>query len=176
LARPSGKRAARKQRFRERRAREIRPARRRQLMRRAPWIAGLAVVFVGLVIGVVFYVASAKILPPTNWAPGTHPEAWPQARILDDPIPLGVQEHIMEHDRGTSAAGIIVQYNCRKYSCNDDLVVKLEEVVRRYPTRVYLAPYPHMDAKIALTTFKKREILEEFDEPRIVEFIERAPR
>ncbi len=146
-------------------------------MRKASWIAGLAVVIVGAVIGYVFLIGTPKILPPTGWSLGTHPETWPQSRILDERIPLKVQEHIMEHDRGTnSPPGIIIQYNCSKYSCGDDLVQKLEDIVREYPTRVYLAPFPKMGAKIVLTTFKKREILEEFDENRIVEFIESAPK
>ena len=174
--RPLGKRAARKLRSQDRRERETRPARRRSLLKRALWMSGIAAVLVGGIGGAVFYFATAKSLPPTNWTPGTHPESWPTASILSVPISFGVQQHIMEHDRGIDAPGIIVQYNCRKYPCDDDLVPRLEEVVRGYPSRVYLAPNPTMDAKIVLTTFKKREVLDEFDEPRIDRFIERALR
>ena len=174
--RPLGKRAARKERSRERLELETRPARRRSLLKRALWMSGIAAVLVGVVGGAVFYFATAKNLPPTNWTPGTHPETWPTARILSAPISFGVQQHIMEHDRGTEAPGIIVQYNCRKYLCDDDLVPRLEEVVRGYSSRVYLAPNPTMDAKIVLTTFKKREVLDDLDEPRIDRFIERALR
>lgn len=42
-------------------------------------------------------------------------------------------------------------HHCVNYSCDPELVEKLIEIVRGFPAYVYLAPYPTMDAKIALT-------------------------
>ena len=65
----------------------------------------------------------------------------------------------------------MVQYNCRKYQCEDDLVNRLTEIVRTYPPQVYLAPYPAMDAKIALAAPGKLLILDDLNEDKIREFI-----
>lgn len=66
---------------------------------------------------------------------------------------------------------ILIQYNCRKYQCEDDLVDRLTEIVWTCPPQVYLAPYPTMDAKIALAAPGKLLILDALDEDRIHEFI-----
>ena len=52
------KRAARRQRSRERRIQESRPARRRQLIRKMTWVTGLAVVLLGVLVGGIFYLGS----------------------------------------------------------------------------------------------------------------------
>ncbi|MCZ6615404.1 MAG: hypothetical protein O6920_06465 [Chloroflexi bacterium] len=44
-------------------------------------------------------------------------------------------------------------------------------IVESYPPQVYLAPYPGMDAKIALAAPGRLEVLDNFDEQRIREFI-----
>lgn len=77
----------------------------------------------------------------------------------------------MERQAGHERGSMLVQYNCRKYQCEDDLVDRLIEIVRAYPPQVYLAPYPTMDAKIALAAPGKLLILDALDEGRIREFI-----
>ena len=52
------KRAARRQRSRERRNQESRPSRRRQLIRKMTWATGLAVVLLGVVVGGILYAGS----------------------------------------------------------------------------------------------------------------------
>ena len=80
----------------------------------------------------------------------------------------------MERGGGHHVIGsMLVQYNCDDYQCEPDMVEKLEALVRRYPPQVYLAPFPRMDAKIALAAPGRREVLDEFDEQRIRQFIER---
>lgn len=71
--------------------------------------------------------------------------------------------HNLEH------GGILVQY-----SCDDcpELVAKLEEVVKRYPSMVILAPYPDMPQRIALTAWGRIAKLSVFDEDTIASFIE----
>ena len=62
-----------------------------------------------------------------------------------------------------------MQYNCPQ-GC-PDLIARLRGIVLRYDQSVILAPYPGMDAKIALTAWTHLDKLDEFDEKRIVRFI-----
>ena len=71
------------------------------------------------------------------------------------------------HPRGR----MLVQYNCSEYQCEPDLVETLVRIVRDFPPSVYLAPYPTMDAKIALAAPGRLLTLETLDEGRIREFI-----
>ena len=76
-------------------------------------------------------------------------------------------ERQASHERGS----MLVQYNCVQYQCEPDLVERLTEIVRDYPPYVYFAPYPTMDAKIALAAPGRLLTLEILDEDRIREFI-----
>ncbi len=99
--------------------------------------------------------------PPTS---GPHYTMLAQWGIHTDPIPNELQVHNLED------GGVMVQYNCPD-AC-PDLVAQLAGVVERYPSLVILAPYPDMDARIALTAWGRIDTFEEFDEARIVRFIE----
>jgi hypothetical protein len=66
---------------------------------------------------------------------------------------------------------MLVQYNCRTYQCEGDLVDRLTEIVEGYPSTVYLAPYPTMDAKIALAAPGRLVTLDAFEEERMRSFI-----
>ena len=77
----------------------------------------------------------------------------------------------MERAAGHERGSMLVQYNCRKYQCDDDLVDRLTEIVLTYPPQVYLAPYPTMDAKIALAAPGKLLTLDDLDEDKIRKFI-----
>lgn len=67
---------------------------------------------------------------------------------------------------------MIINYNCVKFRCPDGLVDRLTKIARGYPEFVYLAPYPEMDVRIAVTRLGKILTLEELDEARIPAFIE----
>ena len=64
--------------------------------------------------------------------------------------------------------GVVIQYNCE---C-PELVDKLRTIVRGYDKHVIVAPYPGMKSRIALTAWTRLDRFEEFDEKRIVRFIE----
>jgi hypothetical protein len=121
--------------------------------------------------GYLFYVnvVAVGVLPPTTI--DGHIEALPPARISDRPISIAVQKHILEHWNGATGAppGIIVQYNCR--DC-PDLVAKLRALVQRLPERVFLAPYPEMTPRIAVTTRGKIDTMADYDEARILRFVQ----
>jgi len=51
-------------------------------------------------------------------------------------------------------------------------MANLTAIVARYPDRVILAPYPKMDVQIAVTAWGRIDTFAEFDEHRIVRFIE----
>ena len=53
-----------------------------------------------------------------------------------------------------------------------DLVARLKAIVSSYEHQVILAPYPGMKTRIALTAWTRLDRFEEFDEKRIVRFIE----
>lgn len=124
---------------------------------------------VGVIGGLGWYASTRPNLPSTSIQ--NHIEDVPQAHITDQPIPDRIQRHMLEHADGAGEPGIIVQYNCEKYSCEPDLIAKLTELVKQYPENVYLAPNSY-DGKIILTKFGKLEILDGFDEQKIRKFIE----
>jgi len=102
--------------------------------------------------------------PPVEAAPGAH--------ILTEPMPLEIQKQMLEHADGGGPPGVIINYNCAKFGCPEGLIDRLAAVARAYPTFVYLAPYPEMDVRIAVTRLGRILVLDELDEGRIRRFIE----
>ncbi|MEE9273786.1 MAG: DUF3105 domain-containing protein [bacterium] len=98
--------------------------------------------------------------PPTS---GPHYSSRAPWGIHDRPLSKGLQLHSLED------GGVAVQYNC---SGCPELVLKLRAIVRRYRERVILAPYPTMKTRIALTAWGRIDSMEDFDEARIVRFID----
>ncbi len=127
-----------------------------------------------LVAGVVFVIAqavTARVYPPTGMQ--DHVESYPECRICPAPIPEVIQRHILEHREPGNPGdkpGILVQYNCAPCP---EVVAKLTRIVERYPRGVYLAPYPRMSPRVALTTLGKLETMDAVDEGRIVAFIQK---
>jgi hypothetical protein len=97
--------------------------------------------------------------PPTS---GPHLPYIAPWGIHTRPVPLELQVHNLED------GGVVVQYNCE---C-PELVEKLRGIVRKYDKQVLLAPYPSMKSRIALTAWTRLDRFDEFDEKRIVRFIE----
>ena len=98
--------------------------------------------------------------PPTSGPHLPYVAPW---GIHNEPIVKELQVHNLED------GGVVVQYNCPT-AC-PDLVGKLESIVKRYPDRVVLAPYPGMKSRIALTAWTRIDTFDDFDEARIVKFI-----
>ena len=105
--------------------------------------------------------ATYNSTPPTS---GPHYESLARWGVHSEPIPNELQVHNLED------GGVIVQYNCPD-GC-PDIVAQLSSVVGAYDRYVILAPYPEMDARIALTAWGRIDTLDELDEARIVRFIE----
>ena len=101
--------------------------------------------------------------PPTS---GPHLPMIAEWGVHREPITKELQVHNLED------GGVVVQYNCAAagQECQT-LIDKLAEIVRRYD-RAVLAPYPAMSHKIALTAWTRIDKLSDFDEKRIVRFIE----
>ena len=117
-----------------------------------------------------YSIATAKRLPPTSMA--DHSEEVPPSHILTAPMPLAIQKHMLEHADGKGRPGVIINYNCVKFRCPEGMINGLAQMVRAHPEYVYLAPYPEMDVKIAVTRLERILILEEIDEGRLRAFIE----
>ena len=98
--------------------------------------------------------------PPTS---GPHLNSLARWGIHEQSIPKALQIHNLED------GGVLVQYNCN--NC-DDLVSKLKDIVRRYSDKVILAPYPEMKTRIALTAWSYIDAFDQYDEQRILRFIE----
>lgn len=132
---------------------------------------GIFILIIGTIIAGIFWLGSSvKNLPPTDIQ--GHVEESPSSHILKEPMSLVIQKHMLEHADGSGPPGIVINYNCEDYECEDDLIENLESFAEKYPANVYVAPFKKMDAKIALTRYEKIEILEEFDEDKINNFIE----
>ena len=121
--------------------------------------------------------------PPTSGAHLKYVARWD---VHSQPIPKELQVHNLED------GGVIIQYNCPE-AC-PELVAKLEAIFKRYrqmsndevPEHVrqknpylrskyhhlVLAPYPGMDATIALTAWQRIDKFDAYDEQRIIRFIE----
>ena len=154
----------RRQQGRQRRRQESRRARRGNLGRSLLTASGMLAVVVLVIAGLVLYSSTRKTLPPTSFGPG-HSESFPPQQINSQPIPRPIQEHIMERGGGHHREGsMLVQYNCADYECEPDLIGNLVEMVQGYPPQVYLAPYPGMDAKIALAAPGRLETFDSLDE------------
>jgi hypothetical protein len=97
--------------------------------------------------------------PPTS---GPHLPYIAPWGVHTRPIPLELQVHNLED------GGVVVQYNC---TC-PELADKLRGIVGKYDKHVILAPYPGMKSRIALTAWTRLDRFEEFDEKRIVKFID----
>lgn len=133
----------------------------------------IALVVAGVAVSSFLPSPRARVLPPTTIV--GHVESYPEERISKEtPIPLPVQRHILEHvplGLGGERPGILLQFNCEKFACAEDLVDRLAAIAEEYEY-VYLAPYPEMDAPIALTAYGRILTLDEVDEERIRAFIE----
>ncbi|MFW6195243.1 MAG: DUF3105 domain-containing protein [Chloroflexota bacterium] len=105
---------------------------------------------------------------PTEAAPDGAPARW---GVYDDPLPDQVLIHNLEH------GGIGLHYNCPD-GC-PELVEQLDSLIPPGASQFILAPYPDMDSRIAITSWRHLDKMEEFDEERILEFIDayqdRAP-
>lgn len=121
-----------------------------------------------IIAGITWFVASRSNLPPIDLA--GHIEESPPAHILDTEMTEPIQKHMLEHADGKGAPGIIIQYNCKKYSCEKNFIDKLKTLVKKYPENVYLAPNNY-DGKIIITKLNQRKILSSFDESQITDFI-----
>ena len=133
-------------------------------------VAATVLVVGGLTLFITTRSTFGKVLPPTSFSIG-HSESLPPGQINTAPIPRPVQEHVMERNATHPRGRMLVQYNCVQYQCEPDLVEKLIGIVRDFPPSVYLAPYPTMDAKIALAAPGRLLTLEILDEDQIREFI-----
>lgn len=129
------------------------------------------VIGIALVGGVAWLIITSPKLPylPPTTGQG-HTENMPDTHITDKPIPDTMQRHMLEHADGKGKPGVVIQYNCKKYACEPDLVQKLTDLVKQYPDNVYLAPNDY-DGKIILTKEGSIKILENFDEQSFKDFI-----
>ncbi|MGH2350531.1 MAG: DUF3105 domain-containing protein [Chloroflexota bacterium] len=154
--------------------------------RRLIWAGGIAVAVLALA-GLVYWLVSPQPGPPVQSFPiqgrahigrgQEHPpynstpptsgwhfaDAVAPPGIHTEPIPNEVQVHNLEHGE------VMIQYDCPS-GC-PEMVSQLEAIVRSYPSKVLLAPYPGIGRPIALTSWGKLAYLDDVNEPFIRRFI-----
>lgn len=117
------------------------------------------------------HIALDQAHPPYNSTPATSgwhysvplaPVPW---GLYEGPLPDEVLIHNLEH------GGIGVHYNCPEGCVDlvDDIVAAILSQPR---TKILVSPYPAMPTRIALTAWNYLDTFDEFDEERIVAFIE----
>ena len=132
---------------------------------------GILIFIFGLIVfGIFWSFSSVKTLPPTDMQ--VHVEVNPPSHVLREPMSIPIQKHMLEHVDGQQGVrgGVIINYNCKDYNCEAGLIENLERFGYEFDY-VYVAPFKNMDAKIALTKLNRIEILEDYDEEKINNFI-----
>ncbi|MCH7951304.1 hypothetical protein IH980_01015 [Patescibacteria group bacterium] len=128
------------------------------------------VVAVALTAGGYFWWTNRSVLPPTNFT--GHIEQSPESHILDKPMSILIQKHMIEHADGEGPPGVVINYNCEDFECEPELIEELADIANQYPEFVYVAPFPGMTKKLAITRFKKIETFDSFDKEALIRFIE----
>jgi len=144
----------------------IKPASKKKIRNWIIFLAILAITIYG-----VSSLGSSKNLPPSDQA--NHVEQNPPSHILKVPMQIKVQRHMLEHADGVGPPGVIINYDCKNYECESDLIQKLESFATKYAEFVYVAPFKDMAAKIVLTRQGSLKTLDEYDEEKIDDFINR---
>jgi hypothetical protein len=104
--------------------------------------------------------------PPTN---GPHVEAVPQFKIYTEPITNELAMH------GLEDGGVIINY---RPDLDKPTVDRLAAITTSYlelgggRSHVILQPYPNLSHPIVLTTWRRIDRLDAFDEPRIRRFVD----
>lgn len=112
---------------------------------------------------------------------GPHWQALPNAQAPDgSPARWGVYDHVLPDEvliHNLEHGGIGIHYDCPEGCAG--LIEQLKGIVGRNPAQFIVSPYPGMDRKIAITSWRHLLYLDEFDETKIREFVDayqdRAP-
>lgn len=151
----------------KRQRRKLKKEQQRRGRKRLVWL----VVIAGLGMVGYYWRINREVLPPTSMA--GHVEKSPESHILDKPMSVEIQKHMLEHADGEGRPGVVINYNCVDFDCRSDEVIdRLKAIVLDYPEYVYLAPYPGMTAKIAVSKIGQIITLDTVDEEAIRRFVE----
>ncbi|OGM59534.1 hypothetical protein A2955_01180 [Candidatus Woesebacteria bacterium RIFCSPLOWO2_01_FULL_37_19] len=131
----------------------------------------IVLIILALLIGGGYYWSTNReVLPPTDMA--GHIEQNPPSHIMDEPMSMAVQKHMLEHSDGKGQPGVVINYNCDDFECEFALKEKLIEIANKYPEFVYIAPFPNMSKKIAITRMGKIQTFDNLEADALVRFIE----
>ena len=123
-----------------------------------------------VVSGLYVLISNQPIFPPTDQA--GHIERSPSAHVIGEPMGISVQKHMLEHADGGGPPGVIINYNCEDFECEPGLIANLAGIAERYEQFVYVAPYPGMSKKLAITRYQMIQTFDAFSERELVSFIE----
>lgn len=84
--------------------------------------------------------------------------------VYDRAIPEGLSVSAMRRGH------VVIQYS--PDSVGPDELAELTRIAKRYGAHVVLAPYPRLAHGIAVTAWGRIDVMDAYDEPRIVAFVE----
>lgn len=148
-------------------AKRYKAAKRKKILKFVGW----SIVVIAILYGLILLATAGKNLPPISMA--GHIEGSPAAHILTTKMDIRVHKHMLEHADGNGPPGVIINYNCEDFECESDLLDKLATIVQDYPANVYLAPWPNMSARLVITAEGRQQVLADFNEQAIRDFIKR---
>ncbi len=105
-----------------------------------------------------------RTVPPTS---GSHSARVFAPGVYRDPVPEELQIHVLEHGH------VLLQYAPGTPAAD---IAALERIGRRHPRDVVVAPYPKLEAGVALTGWQRLQRLPGLDEGAIKDFITKVAR
>lgn len=132
---------------------------------------GWSIVIIAILYGAFALLALRKNLPPSTMQ--GHTEISPPSHIVTEKMDIRAHKHMLEHADGDGPPGIIINYNCEDFECESDFIDKLSQIIEDFPANVYLAPWPGMSAQLVITAEGRQEVLDGFNEQKIIDFIKR---
>lgn len=124
--------------------------------------------FSGLGSGNRGYNASADTNPPTGYGLQRRPSVELPDRISKEPLEAKEQLAVLLQGGDGEKPAVLLQYSCA--NC-PSLVRNLTQITRDFEPWVYLAPYPDMEDKLALSAWRNLETMDNYNQTEIKQFI-----
>lgn len=120
--------------------------------------------------------ATSETNPPSGYSlrqasdlPSVRQSQIPNSQVVKSPLSRDTQLYLLARGGQNGQPGVLLQYNCPN-RC-PSVVNKLTAIAQDYQGWVYVAPYPDMEEKVAMTAFQRIDKRETVDPSYIENFI-----